>query len=137
MTAEFTLVDRDGQPITTQAEGLLLWNGGTVCDDSFSEDSGNAICREMGFGPQISWNSQTTWTIQTNYEIELDDVTCDSSGEWERCSYVETHNCGHSEDVFLTCQGDVISFFLHFGRLLLIEKYTKYFRLRIKISMNM
>ena len=104
LSAEFTLVDINGRAITDESKGLLLYNGGTVCDDSFSDNSGTAICREMGYDRQSSWESTTTWTIQSNYDIVLDDVRCDS-GEWSSCSYTNQHNCGHSEDVFLACQG--------------------------------
>jgi len=49
VAGEFTLVDRRGQQIAGEAQGLLLYNGGTVCDDSFNENSANAVCRQMGY----------------------------------------------------------------------------------------
>ncbi|XP_063683738.1 multiple epidermal growth factor-like domains protein 10 isoform X2 [Bolinopsis microptera] len=104
VSGEFTLVDRRGQQIVGEAQGLLLYNGGTVCDDSFNENSGNAVCRQMGYDRAQTWNSHVTWAIQEQYEIVLDDVICDDSGSWDSCSYVESHNCGHSEDIFLTCK---------------------------------
>ena len=85
--------------------GLLLYNNGTVCDDDFSAHSANAICREMGYSGQIIWNSGDNWDIQEEYEIKLDDVICTQGGEWSSCTYSETDNCGHHEDVFLECSG--------------------------------
>ena len=85
--------------------GLLLYNSGTVCDDKFSAYSANAICHEMGYSGQISWASGNKWSIQEEYEIKLDDVRCTQGGEWSSCTYTETDNCSHNEDVFLECSG--------------------------------
>ena len=82
-----------------------MYNGGTVCDDGFSEDSANAICREMGYSGSSSWVSGSSYSYgenQTSLDITLDDVQC-SDDDWNSCSYSTSHNCGHSEDVFLTC----------------------------------
>ena len=99
-------MDQNGNKVGARVQGLLLSNGGTVCDDSFSDNSADAICREMGFiGGLYSWRSGKLWnSFQTNFETTLDDVTC-YSGEWSSCTYSFEHNCGHSEDVFLTCDG--------------------------------
>ena len=43
------------------------------------------------------------WSIQPNLEIKLDEVRC-GSGEWNSCSFTFSHDCGHNEDVFLTCE---------------------------------
>ena len=77
-----------------------------MCDDSFNDNAADAVCREMGFDRSITWNSHTLWVMQSQYDIKLDDVTC-SSGSWGSCSYAETHNCGHSEDVFVSCKGKI------------------------------
>ena len=83
--------------------GLLLANGGTVCDDSFDNNSAAAICREMGFSVEgVSWTFGNKWGIQKSYLIKLDQVEC-SSTYWSSCSYDTNHDCYHSEDVHLTC----------------------------------
>ena len=56
----------------------------------------------MGYAGYTRWDSGLEWTIQSLLSITLDDVTC-SSGEWSSCSYTLSHNCDHSEDVFLQC----------------------------------
>ena len=102
----FQLLNESGEPSST-GRGLLLYNGGTVCDDSFSSDSAEAICRELGFtmSQSYSYSSGYRWEyLQNNYEITLDEVAC-SSGEWEECSYSAAHDCSHSEDIFLNCTG--------------------------------
>ena len=92
--------------------GLLLYRGGTVCDDGFSDNSAHAICREMGFNSSSHWSSPTMGSEPDEYQylygIRLDDVNC-SSIEWDSCSYSTTNNCGHDEDVFLTCTGFIPS----------------------------
>ena len=81
-----------------------------MCDDSFSDNSANAICREMGYSGSSSWVSgsiHSYGTRQTSLDINLDDVMC-STGNWDSCRYSTYDNCGHSEDVFLTCVEGII-----------------------------
>ena len=102
----FRVVDSDGDDVAAGERGLLLYNGGTVCDDSFSENSANAICREMGFTGASNWVSGSEYSFggsQLSLDITLDEVAC-SGGDWDSCSYLTIDDCGHSEDVFLTCQ---------------------------------
>jgi len=106
-TAPFTLVNDEGQTLDVtheQSAGLLLFDGQTVCDDGFSDNSANAICREMGYSRARSWRSGYFYVIQPNYDIGLDDVVC-SSDSWDSCTYTSSHNCGHDEDVHLVCEG--------------------------------
>ena len=83
--------------------GLLLYKGGTVCDDSFTDTAADAICKDMNYTRAISWTSSLDFgLVQERRSIMLDDVSCDTT-EWESCFYEEDHNCDHSEDVFLSC----------------------------------
>ncbi|XP_063695312.1 deleted in malignant brain tumors 1 protein-like [Bolinopsis microptera] len=101
-----SLVDENGDAVGAGVLGLLLSNGGTVCDDSFDDNSADAICKEMGHFNQISWSFGDNWAIQAGLEITLDDVAC-SSGEWSSCSFAFVDDCSHGEDVFLQCEGVV------------------------------
>ena len=101
----FRIVDEDGNDVTERERGLLLYNSGTVCDDNFNDNAAFAICREMGYVSAITWESGDYFNVQEDIEIKLDDVSC-SEQSWSSCSYTESHNCGHSEDVFLTCLGN-------------------------------
>ena len=107
----FALVDSGGNTISNGTQlGLLLYRGGTVCDDSFNDIAAKAICKDMNFTHALKWNSYTNFDIQSNYEIKLDDVEC-SSGEWKRCRATEVyshqhHDCEHNEDVLLSCGGE-------------------------------
>ena len=101
----FTLVDYRGRTINGQQEGLLLFNGGTVCDDGFTTNSANAICRTMGYTSQSHFRHGLIYsTFQSRKRIGLDDVLC-SSGHWSSCRSTTHHNCNHREDILLTCQG--------------------------------
>ena len=99
---DFYLVNSVGER-TDEGDGLLIYKGGTVCDDSFSTISANAICMAMGHITSISWTYGELFSIQSNYNITLDDVQC-SSHDLSSCSYnVTTDDCSHSQDVHLTC----------------------------------
>ena len=101
----FSLVDEGGNPVA-RGIGLLLYNGGTVCDDDFNSFAANAICRRMGrpFG-NATWTSGLFYSIQSSLIIKLDDVQCTSSDwDWDKCTFKNTdQNCEHSEDVHITC----------------------------------
>ena len=107
----FRIVDEDGNDVTERERGLLLYNGGTVCDDNFNDYAAFAICKEMGYVSAITWESGNYFSFQEDLEIKLDDVRC-SEQSWSSCSYTESHNCGHSEDVFLTCLGNFYVFLI-------------------------
>ena len=98
--------------------GLLLYNGGTVCDDGFSDNSANAICREMGHLRATIWKSGSGSPYHLGFrtytqllDITLDNVDCRES-DWDACSYSTTHNCDHSEDVYLACYSTYIKLHL-------------------------
>ena len=101
----FELVDYGGNTIEDASgiRGLLTYNGGTVCDDEFGDSEADVICQEMGYDRSSGWTSGSFYIdVQSSLEITLDDVDC-GGGSWSSCDYQTTHDCGHSEDVFLTC----------------------------------
>ena len=105
--SNFRLIDQYKRPITEEyEEGLLLYNGGTVCDDNFSDNSGTAICKLLGFQAVSKWANQNFWTsVQSSYSINLRSVRC-SSPDWSSCTAgTFWGGCGHDEDVYLTCKG--------------------------------
>ena len=102
----FSLVDRYGELIAGEENGLLLYNGGTVCDDFFNDNSADAVCRDMGYVGSNSWNSYSNiiWSIQADYDIKLFNFKCDGSGQLASCTYSTKYRlCSHIEDVFLSC----------------------------------
>ena len=101
----FELVDNDGNTIEDASgiRGLLTYNGGTVCDDNFGYSEADVICQEMGYDRSSGWTSGSFYDdVQNSLDITLDDVDC-YWGSWSSCDYQTTNDCGHSEDVFLTC----------------------------------
>ena len=104
VVSEFAIVDRNGDE--GSSSGLLLYKSGTVCDDGFDQNAADAICSLLGYlATGSEWTSGSEiWGIQSTYRIKLDDVNCQTNF-WSSCTYSEYDNCGHSEDVFLTCSG--------------------------------
>ena len=91
-------------------EGLLIFNGGTVCDDSFNYHLAHSICKMMGFDRSEKWRSGEFFKSQDGYRIALDDVDC-STDDWSFCNYRSVNlDCGHQEDVFLTCGSGRVEF---------------------------
>merc|ERR1719232_597446 len=108
--ARFTLVDYRGRRINGQREGLLLFNGGTVCDDGFSMNSAHAVCRTMGYRHATRYRNGLVYgSFQSRKRIGLDEVIC-SSSHWASCRSTTRHNCRHREDILLTCQGQGFKF---------------------------
>ena len=100
----FDIVDRNGTSVASEDEGLLIYKDGTVCDDSFSDHSADAICIEMGFNGALSWGTGNLFDIQPSARnISMDDVACNSN-VWAECSFTDTPNCRHSEDIYITCE---------------------------------
>ena len=100
----FTLVNYSGFQVSGHQQFLLLYNDGTVCGDYFSDNSADAICREMGYAGVQSWRTSFK---KSEYHIALDDVIC-SEGNWKSCSYTTSHDCTHSKDVYLSCKSLVV-----------------------------
>ena len=112
----FKLVNSEGAEIKGEELGLLLYNGGTVCNrndryipyNNFDFMIADAICKEMNFTRAKRWTTDERFDIQSNYSISLGYVYCRSSDSWKyNCSIdLETKYCNwHNDDVFLSCTG--------------------------------
>ena len=104
------------QQVTTSGNGLLMYSGGTVCDDHFSSKTAEWMCRMMGYESLDDWGNGRKYAWQDDYLIKLDEVRC-SGSVVPQCTYDTTHDCGHYEDVWLSCnirkqRGDLNSFYL-------------------------
>ena len=99
----FTLVDEEGNNVGAGSRGLLLYKGGTVCDDGFDRNAAEAICTAMGHAGATSWDSGFEFNIQEDYTIKMDEVQC-RNDSWVSCEFQSSNDCSHSEDIFLVCQ---------------------------------
>ena len=78
-----------------------------VCDDHFGSDDARAVCNTLGyFGGTASFAtvqpSQYSSGI-TSVPIHHDDVNCEGTDYFQNCYKLYGHNCGHHEDVVITC----------------------------------
>ena len=82
---------------------------GTVCDDSWSSENANVICRMLGYeGVQETgvFDGRTGRFGAGSGDINLDDVQCIGTEESIfDCNHrgCKTHNCGHGEDIGIIC----------------------------------
>ena len=113
---EFRLISNSGGDISPGERGLLLYKGGTVCHDDLLHQqnnySGNAICREMGYKRVLHWTFGYLYDhdYQRSFNITLSYVFC-TNEDWRSCTYStspQPRDCGHSDDVFLTCSGEYL-----------------------------
>ena len=74
---------------------------GTVCDDSFGQADANVACRELGQGKALRYGTVGGGSSP----IVLDDLACRGTELtlWSCRGRHGSSNCGHSEDVGVTC----------------------------------
>jgi len=84
------------------------YNGewGTVCDDVFdyNNNAAQVVCRQLG----LPWTDAYQYDSNGEGSILLDNVECNGSETGiEYCNHNAwgDHNCGHSEDVGIVCEG--------------------------------
>ena len=107
----FSLVDDTGNTAESGQLGLLLYQGGTVCNEFFNNQTAEAICRRMNFSSAIEWKSELESEIQKKFEVAMKIINCpDVVRKSEQCTFSEViidfeDNCFHRKDVFLKCTG--------------------------------
>ena len=93
-----------------RVEVLFNGNWGTVCDDLWDLQDANVVCRMLGYGVATSAPGNAFFGAGDG-EIILDDMSCSGEendlSECDHNGYVN-HNCVHSEDAGVVCEGTVI-----------------------------
>ena len=78
-------------------------NWGTVCDDNFEQIDAQAACITLGFTSLRSFKTYNSGYSESVPTL-MDDVACPTNTtDFLQCTIVDEENCGHSEDVLLSC----------------------------------
>uniref|UniRef100_A0A672HD83 SRCR domain-containing protein n=1 Tax=Salarias fasciatus TaxID=181472 RepID=A0A672HD83_SALFA len=94
---------------------------GTVCDDSWGLLDAEVVCRQLGCGRALSAPTQAHFG-QGSEPIWYDEVACiGNETKLSECQHrgIGSHNCGHSEDAGVICEGKYR--FLQLVSMLLME----------------
>ena len=97
---------------TSPLEGRVeVYNNNTVCDDFWTVEDAQVICRQLGFsGTSVAFSNAYFGAGSSNQPIWLDDVNCLGtetnvgqclSGGWG------IHNCVHLEGAGVRCSGEL------------------------------
>ncbi|KAL5509678.1 hypothetical protein EMCRGX_G005081 [Ephydatia muelleri] len=96
-------------PLEGRVEVYYNNTRGTVCDDFWTVEDAQVICRQLGFsGTSVAFSNAYFGAGSSNQPIGLDDVNCLGtennmgqclSGGWG------LHNCLHLEDAGVRCSG--------------------------------
>ena len=80
---------------------------GTVCDDDWDITDAGVVCRQLGYIGATSALRGATFGRGSG-PIHYDDVACTGSeARLADCPHsgIGSHNCGHSEDAGVVCEG--------------------------------
>ena len=98
--------DEIGQSDRGRVEIYVNGEWGTVCDDLWTINNAEVVCRQLGFTRALKAAKNSEFGEGKDLRILLDDVQCDGteSGLLD-CQHagVGTNNCAHYEDAGVIC----------------------------------
>lgn len=101
--------------VRTVATSTTVGEWGTVCDDGWVDAAGTAngdvACRQLGYSGGVVEFHDSAYFGEGTGPILLDDVSCDGNeSRLIDCRHrgLGNHNCGHNEDVGVTCWNPAI-----------------------------
>ncbi|KAJ8018280.1 Neurotrypsin [Holothuria leucospilota] len=93
-----------------RVEVFINGEWGTVCDDNWSLENAIVVCRQLGYHNATSAPVRAFFG-EGSGSIWMDDLQCTGNEtsllECQRPP-LGTHNCGHSEDAGVVCEGKQI-----------------------------
>ena len=104
------LVDPNGDPVGNDQRGLLMYKGGKVCSEGFSDIAANFFCTKLGFSGAKGWSNGHYFTLQDNLDISIGGIQCTAhkNGESDQCMWKDNgFKCSDDGSVFLICKGTV------------------------------
>merc|ERR1712195_239198 len=85
-----------------------VWHAGswgTVCDDGWTNEDAQVVCRQLGFDDSTATANSRAQYGAGSGSIHYDDVACTGSEDsLASCPALQgSHNCAHSEDAGVEC----------------------------------
>ena len=80
-----------------------MW--GSVCNEHFTIEAANVVCRQLGFDQALDY-TPGGYFGQSTGPIHMSNVMCTGDEvSITDCTFSTTHSCNHSQDVGIYCQG--------------------------------
>ena len=98
-----------------RVEVFLQGQWATVCDRGWDLVDAKVVCRQVGCGRVLSAPRGATFG-RGQGPIGLDNVHCNGhESDLTQCGHrgLWTHDCGHSEDAGVVCEGNTFNKWLH------------------------
>ena len=93
----------EGNITSGRVEVYLNGEWGTVCDDFWSLEDAEVVCRQLGFPGAVTWLRAAGFG-EGEGRIHLDDVECvGDETDILDCPSVRQPNCNHGEDAGVIC----------------------------------